>query len=185
MNIFYLSKNAQEAAQFHNDKHVVKMILESAQLLSTAHRVLDGHEVIEKKQVHGSLPARWRNVKRWKLNDNRDGHIYQSTHVNHPSAVWVRQSIDHYRYQYDLMYYLIGEYKYRYEGRDHKCEGLLHWLLNAPENIPIIPWVDPPQAMPDDCKVEGDSVQAYRNYYAKYKRDFAKWTRRGSPVWWS
>ena len=44
MNIFYLSHDVDECARFHVDKHVVKMILESAQLLSTAHRVLDGVE---------------------------------------------------------------------------------------------------------------------------------------------
>ena len=64
------------------------MILEYAQLLSTAHRVLDGVEIIEKKYVLGSLPARWRKCKVWKLNDDRDSILYKATHMNHPSAVW-------------------------------------------------------------------------------------------------
>lgn len=153
------------------------MILESAQLLSTAHRMLDG-QLTEGKSKTG------RNVKRWILNDNRENYIYQAGHVNHPSAVWTRSSIDHYRYLYDLMYFLIEEYKYRYDGKDHKCETLLSWLLNAPENIPIISWEEPPQAMPDECKVPGSSVQAYRNYYMMHKRDFANWKRRGQPSWY-
>ena len=44
MNIFYLDRDPVIAAQMMCDKHVVKMILESAQMLSTAHRVLDGDE---------------------------------------------------------------------------------------------------------------------------------------------
>ena len=44
MNIFYLNESPEIAAVEHNDKHCVKMILESAQMLCTAHRVLDGNE---------------------------------------------------------------------------------------------------------------------------------------------
>ena len=185
MNIFFLDRDPQIAAQMHNDKHVVKMILESAQLLSTAHRVIDGKESIEKKYVNGSLPARWRKVKRWTLTDSRDGLLYQSTHMNHPSAVWARSNIDHYRWLHDLMYYLVWEYKYRYNDKYHKCQSLQPALLNAPNNIEIIDWQDPPQAMPDDVKIPGNSVEAYRNYYAKYKGSLGKWTRRGEPSWWN
>ena len=39
-----------------------------------------------------------------------------------------------------------------------------------------------PQAMPDDVKGD-DSILAYRNYYIKYKKDFAKWTNRETPTW--
>ncbi len=42
MNIFYLDHDVYKCAEMHNDKHTVKMILEYAQLLSTAHRFLDG-----------------------------------------------------------------------------------------------------------------------------------------------
>jgi hypothetical protein len=65
MNIFYLHNDPEECAKQHNDKHVVKMILEYAQLLSTAHRVLDGHEVTE-------LTAGGRKIRRWKLESYLD-----------------------------------------------------------------------------------------------------------------
>lgn len=84
MNIFYLDSDPVVCAQMHCDKHVVKMILESCQLLSTAHRVLDGHSTIEKS-------ASGRNVKRWYLNDLRQGILYGATHINHPSAIWCRE----------------------------------------------------------------------------------------------
>jgi hypothetical protein len=85
MNIFYLHHDTKICAQYHNDKHCIKMILESAQLLSTAHRVIDGTQTIE--LVNG------RKRKRWSLdNPALDSVLYKATHVNHPSSVWVRQS---------------------------------------------------------------------------------------------
>ena len=142
-------------------------------------------ETAEKKYVAGSLPARWRNTKTWRLNDERENILYKSSHINHPSAVWARSNIDHYRYLYDLFVYLIDEYKYRYGGKSHKCESLLGPLFSAPVAIDCdSSWEDPPQAMPEDCK-ESDTVKAYRNYYMMHKRDFAKWTRRSQPNWWT
>jgi hypothetical protein len=184
MNIFYLDREPRIAAEYHCDKHVVKMILESAQLLSSAHRLLDGQLVEGKKIIEGSSPVRWRKTKQWVLNDNREKVLYGVSHVNHPSAIWARSNIDHYRYLYDLFVFLIQEYKYRYNNKNHKCEMLLQPLFPCPNNIDYeAPWTDPPQAMPDDCKVD-NAVQAYRNYYIKYKYKFAKWTRREIPSWY-
>lgn len=176
MNIFFLDRDPAIAATYHNDKHVVKMVLESAQLLSTAHRILDGQLVAGKSKTG-------RNVKRWILNDDREAILYKAGHVNHPSSVWVRANIDHYRFLYDLLYFLIGEYKYRYGGKSHKCEELLMPLLNAPHNIPIVDWQDPPRAMPDDCKVES-VVESYQKYYMTHKRKMASWKLRGAPHWY-
>jgi len=176
MNIFFLDRDVRTAAQYHCDKHVVKMILESAQLLSAAHRVLDGTMSIE-------TSASNRKTKNWKLNDEREAVMYKVSHLNHPSAVWARSNIDHYRWLYDLFYQLIGEYKYRYDGKYHKCEALLLPLFASPENIPIVDWQDPPQAMPDDCKT-ADTVEAYRNYYRTHKRRMANWKVRGTPIWY-
>ena len=177
MNIFFLDKDPYVAAQYHCDKHVVKMILESAQLLSTAHRILDGSMSIEPN-------ANGRKMKRWKLTDSRDSVLYTASHVNHPSAVWVRENMEHYRWLHNLMYFLIGEYKYRYDGKAHKCEALLAPLMDAPYNIDVLDWEDPPQAMPEDSKVPGDSVAAYRNYYMNHKRRMANWKVRGTPIWY-
>ena len=176
MNIFFLDRDVRIAAQYHNDKHVVKMILESAQLLSTAHRILDGNMVVQAN-------ASGRKMKRWLLSDSRDSVLYTAGHVNHPSAVWVRSNIDHYRWLYDLFYQLIGEYKYRYDNKRHKCEDLLIPLLSCPNNIPIVDWEDPPQCMPDECKT-ADVVEAYRNYYRTHKRRMASWKIRGTPSWY-
>jgi hypothetical protein len=86
MNIFYLDEDPKICAQYHCDKHVVKMIIEYAQLLSTAHRVLDGFE------GYGASKSGNRQVKIWTLHDSRDEILYKATHVNHPSNIWTRSN---------------------------------------------------------------------------------------------
>jgi len=114
----------------HNDKHCIKMILEYAQLLSTAHRVLDG-SIIERLSTSG------RKQKVYVLADNRDATLYSATHVNHPSAIWVRQSYANYVWLSKLLTELCKEYTYRY-GKIHKVErvGLEEELMYPPMNIP-------------------------------------------------
>ena len=116
MNIFYLSNDASECAQMHNDKHVVKMILEYAQLLSTAHRVLDGVESI-------GLSKTGRKQKRYVLPDDRDSALYSATHLNHPSAKWTRHCASNYQWLYEMWTYLLDEYLYRYI-KHHSAERL-------------------------------------------------------------
>lgn len=185
MNIFYLSHDTTECAQWHLDKHCVKMILESCQLLSTAHRVLDGIEKVEKRYVAGSLPARWRNIKRWKLSDSAlDQVIYQATHINHPSAIWVRQSSANYTWLQKLTISLLVEYEYRYE-REHKCKPIAEILSSVPKNIPIGEFAQVTCAMPDEYKVVGDSIESYRNYYRGAKARMASWKKRDVPEWFT
>lgn len=183
INIFYLSHDPVQCAQWHVDKHVVKMILESCQLLSTAHRVLDGTQTIEKRYVAGSLPARWRNIKRWKLaNSEHDKMVYQATHINHPSAVWVRQSSENYSWLHSLTIALLVEYEYRY-GKEHKCKNLANHLSRVPKNIPKEIFTQPTQAMPEEYKVYSDSIAAYRKYYIGAKARMASWKNRVKPDW--
>lgn len=176
MNIFYLDSDVTKCAEYHNDKHVVKMILEYAQLLSTAHRVLDGKEYID--------ASSGRKIKRWRLEDTSlEGQLYKATHINHPSAVWVRQSNNNYNWLVCLFQSLLSEYTYRY-GKIHSCDRLVYWLRQPPVNIPIGYKTQPTPAMPDEYKVP-DSVQSYRNYYVGAKKTMAKWKNRPVPEWWS
>lgn len=176
MNIFYLSSIPSTAAEYHVDKHCVKMILESAQLLSTAHRVLDGVETIQ-------LNKSGRKVKRWILPDDGRSVLYEATHINHPSAVWVRQSKQNYLWLYYLFDALCKEYTYRY-GKVHKCEReLIHKQLSfPPKNITMFRgFTEPTPAMPDKYKVSGDSIQSYRNYYNGEKTRMFAWKNRPVP----
>ena len=167
MNIFYLDRNPKIAAQMMCDKHVVKMILESAQMLSTAHRVLDGDEYA-----------------------NKVG-LYKMAHKNHPSTIWVRSSYQQYKWLYDHMVALMEEYTHRY-GKHHATERLKVPLSEYPKAIPVsgqwflhsyeTAFIDPPQCMPELCKGE-DTVLAYQNYYIIEKSGFARWTKREIPTW--
>ena len=177
MNIFYLDHNPDECARMHADKHVVKMILEYAQLLSTAHRVLDGEEKIE-------LNARGARMRRWYHPDpDMDTNLYKSTHVNHPSAVWVRQSVLHYKWLTQLWLALMLEYKYRY-GKHHATEKLIPYLLIEPKNIPqTLVFNQPTPAMDDEFIISDDNIINYRNYYNIAKQDLLVYTKRDKPYW--
>tara|TARA_B100000519_G_C14119456_1_gene379705 strand:+ start:15 stop:578 length:564 start_codon:yes stop_codon:yes gene_type:complete len=177
MNIFYLHENPRECAKLHCDKHVTKMIVEYAQLLSTAHRVLNGEQYIDSSSG--------RRIKRWKLDDvEMENNLYKASFINHPSAVWVRASEDNYRYLANLWYELCLEYEYRFwhNAKKHKTfQTLQHYLPLIPKNIDHNKGLtEMPQCMPDDVKAD-NAVDAYRNYYVQYKKSFAKWTDRPTP----
>jgi len=160
MNIFYLHDNPEVAASWHCDKHCIKMILESAQLLSTAHRELDGDEYADSVN------------------------LYKSFSPNHPSNIWIREARANYRWVWDLLFALCSEYTERYD-KVHAVQrnGILSALAPSPSNIPLEVFSQPPQCMPDEYKVQDDTVLSYRNYYHGEKAYFAKW-RLGEPTWW-
>ena len=177
MNIFYLHPEAQKCAEMHCDRHVLKMIIEYAQLMSTAHRVLDGEE-------YYALTANGRKIKRWRMPDEKyENGLMLACHVNHPSAVWTRQSKANYVWLNQMWNHLLLEYTHRY-GKRHACADRMEFLYVWPENIPDLPFTEPPPAMPDYCKVSGDSITSYQKYYINEKVRFARWTNRNTPVWY-
>lgn len=157
MNIFYLDKDVELCARWHNDKHVIKMILESCQLLSTAHHLLD---------------------------NNPSNELYKMTHKNHPSAIWVRESVHNYNWLWQLTLALNEEFKRRYKKKsDHlSIVKLKHILSIAPDLIPVVPFSEPPQCMPEEFRMD-DTEQAYRFYYCEGKRHLATWTDTEIPYW--
>ena len=178
MNIFYLHEDPKTCAEMHIDKHCVKMIIEYAQLMSTAHRMLDGLEY-EGRTKTG------RRVKRWLCEDiAKEQIVYKASHIHHPSAVWVRESAYQYWWLYQMWSHLCDEFTYRY-GKQHLTDYKLRKVLREiPKNAPLNkPFTEPPQAMPDEVKVVGDSITAYRQYYMKHKRGFATWKKDRKPEW--
>ena len=175
MNLFYLDEDPWISAELHCDKHVVKMIIEYAQMLSTAHRMLDGEQYTDSSSG--------RRIQRWELeNSNMDEVLYKASHINHPSTRWVRENAIQYQYAYDMFTNLCDEYTYRY-GKTHLTDSKLRYSLDIlPKNIKLGEWSEPPQCMPEDVKVPNDSLKAYHKYYAVYKKDFAKWTDRPVPT---
>jgi hypothetical protein len=154
MNIFYLDHNPRTAAEMMHDKHVVKMILETAQILSTVcHR-----------------------------HDTWVEEMYRPTHPHHPSVVWAGDSSAHFHWLVEHGQHLCNEYNYRY-GRFHRSGPVIDLCgAEAPVHFPARTWVQPTQAMPDEFKIAGDSVAAYRAYYLGRKVEQSSWTRRPVPT---
>ena len=175
MNIFYLDPKPETCAQMHCDKHVVKMILEYAQLMSTAHRVLDGYL---EEDIQNN-----RKIKRWHLTDEKEHILYKASHINHPSAIWVRESESNYLWLYTMWCELLKEYTERY-GKHHASEALKMYLSVLPRHMPKGQYTEPPPAMPDKYKVAHNSVQSYKNYYLHEKNHFATWKHGKIPSWW-
>ena len=158
------------------DRHVVKMILETAQLLSTAHRMLDGRMTLGKTKTG-------RNAKRFILDDGRDSIVYQATHMNHPSAVWTRTSVENYLWLVEHFYALNDEYSHRYGGKVHKCFGLAYCLQSPPQNLRDYDMTEMPCAMDKQYIVSDDPITNYRNYYREGKKNLHSYTRRDPPPW--
>lgn len=180
MNIFVLNENPTIAAREHCDKHVVKMILESAQMLSTAHRMLDGTEQI---QVRNG-----RKNRVWFLTDTvREKHLYQAVHMNHPCTIWTRESEWNYRWHYELFCSLCDEYTYRY-GKVHTTDSKLRdHLRMLPYNIPDGKLTPFRLAMGSNPECMGpDPINSYRSFYkTKQKRFKMVWTKRPTPKWFT
>ena len=180
MNIFILSQDPVTAAQMQCNKHVPKMVVESAQMLSTTHRILDGVE------YRAPSKSGKRMVKHWKLDDpTMEKWLYKAVHVKHPCTIWSGQSILNYAWHYKHFKALCDEYTYRY-GKQHKtARDLLYYLSKTPKNIPIVDQTPFPLAMKSnpECMFE-DAVKAYQAFYqTKQHRFKMEWTGRPVPDW--
>jgi len=156
MNIFVLDLDTKKCAEYHCDKHVVKMILETAQLLCGVH---------------------WATESPYEA-------PYKLSHKNHPCAIWARECIENYIWLCDLGMELCEEYTYRY-GKRHKSQAIIEWcIINKPyirENGDITPFA---LAMPDEYKVSS-AVESYKNYYIGAKSGIASWKSREVPEWYN
>lgn len=158
MNIFFLDWRPKVAAEYHCDKHVVKMIIETAQMLYCAH---------------------------WMINpSNLPSNAYKLAHKNHPCSIWVRQSLSNYYWLCSLGWFLCKEYQLRYGShKTHKTEAHIRWLFANPPNVVDLGLTTPAQAMPDEYKTE-NPIRAYRKFYIGSKlqsRGIVKYTWRPPP----
>lgn len=155
MNIFFLDTCPFKAGKEHCDKHIVKMILEYGQMLSTAHRILD---------------------------NNNHPLLYKKAFINHPMTIWVRQSFHHYIYLYNLWTECLHEYRRRY-AKVHKAEEMMILLSKCPKNLKSEIWQNPPQCMPEIYKRK-NYIAGYRAFYLGEKSRFAKWKTTKIPTWY-
>ena len=164
MNLFILDNDPIKAAQLQCDKHVVKMIVESAQMLSTAHRMLDGVQTRRKSQSGKTMS------KYWELPDDREAVLYKAVHMGQPCTVWTMQNDNNYRWHYDHFSALCREYTYRYDKTHATQTKLKSYLMKLPNNIKegwkyqMTPFALAMKAEPQ-CINENDIVQSYKDYY--------------------
>ena len=181
MNIFILDNDPVIAAQQQCDKHVVKMIVESGQMLSTAHRMLDG--VVERRPSKSGKTT----VNYYKLNDEREDIIYKAVHFNHPCSIWTRESCCNYSWHYEHFIALCEEYTYRY-GKVHSTDTKLRKeLKQVPTNISVKHMTPFKLAMGSnpECMFE-DAVKSYRAFYHTKQEKFSMvWTKRPIPSWFN
>ena len=154
MNIFALNKDPIESAIIQHDKHIVKMILESAQMLCSVYD----------DSVINEIP-------------------YKRVHYNHPCSIWVRTDMNNFYWLVKHGYALCKEYTHRYK-KIHKSQAVIKWCIENSYRISNIPYqcmTKFAQAMPDEYKNES-GVLAYQNYYISEKLNSkSKWTNRKIP----
>ena len=184
MNIFILDKDPIKAAEYHCDKHVVKMILESAQMLCASHwmhllkNYYDG-EITDFKRV--------KDIQAW-LNDDINTHPverppWKLTHMRHPCTLWTNESRSNYNWHWKLGAALCKEYTKRYH-KIHKSEAVLDWLgKNTPRLMKDKGLTPFRICMKEEYKISEEPIACYREYYIKDKVRFAKWKTQ-EPHWW-
>ena len=156
MNIFHLDKDPKICAEYHCDRHVVKMILETAQMLATAYQKHCGD----------------------------DDNLYKSAYPKHPMTIWVGESVENFSYAHLLGKELGKQYTKRY-GKIHKSSNIINAfnngrLQNIEDRFPSQYFTRPPLCMPDEYKSD-DYIQSYRNYYIGDKKRFARYTLVDTP----
>jgi hypothetical protein len=202
MNIFPIERTTDgapdpiESARVQCDQHIQKMYLESAQMLSTAHRLLDGVLTkVPSTDKQGNFvylkSGTQRFKKHWKLKDDRDSQLYAAVHPKHPTTLWTMESHENYDWHYDHFVELLLEFERRH-GKMPKTAALREILSRHPTNIPRVSGTTIKLAMQQfpQCVVyldsgEVDVVESYRNFYIEDKERFATWNKgRPAPQWW-
>lgn len=181
MNIFVLDNDHKKCAEYHPNQQLPKMVLESCQLMSAAHRMIDG------KLVEG-FNANGRKRKEYKLSDPKiDKIIYSASHTGHPCTLYTKETVDNYLWLWEHTKYLSEEFTYR-TGKVHlSWEKLGKILATPPKGLTKTGLTEFCQCFPSQYKVDRDAVQGYRNYFNAEKQILqnrpAQWKKRDIPYW--
>lgn len=153
MNIFFTSDSPVHCAEYLDDKRVVKMCLETAQMLCTA------------------------------INESGNKAPYKSTHKNHPSCKWVRESQANFEWTRKHFVALCWEYKKRY-GKIHKSFKVIIDEINSFKDLPDIGLTPIP-----NCAANKEKGLCYKDIpdtilaYKMYLND--RWdTDTRTPTWY-
>lgn len=178
MNIFVLSPDPLQCAEYHCDKHIVKMITEHNQILGSISYVARGINAKKKitpdfiLETFSGFPRKDPSGAPWP---------YGIGYKDHPCTKWTGRSRQNYLWLCELNLYMCREFTKRW-GREHAGEQITHWYLQNQPSLPSLGLTPFAQAMPLSCK-HPDAVVAYRNYYMRYKAHFARWAYSKRP-WW-
>lgn len=188
MNIFVLDNNPKRAAQYHCDKHVPKMIVETTQLLSWAYYYHFGFNPFETDRAkRGRALIKLRKYLK-RRNFPRELGMYKvnKSQWNHPCTKWVRRSKHNWAWTLALGLQLCNEYSIRYGRKEHACFKLLKWMQSNVIQLPGIGITQRPQAFGphNHLRIHRKPIKAYRAYYMEAKSDFATWTRAREKPWW-
>lgn len=156
MNIFVLDLDFEKNVSYYVDKHVSKMVLETAQLLCFAHHKLGTDPKI--------IPYK-----------------SSKSHLNHPCSKWVSQSFSNYLWLVKLGIHIGKEFEYR-RGKSHKSSEVIKWASNNYPKIIDKGLTTFALAMPEVYRGK-DPVESYRNYYVGDKKHIFQWTKREIPEW--
>ena len=182
MNIFILDENPTKCAEYHCNKHLVKMITEHNQILGSIAYTSRG--ITRKKDITSEFIEK--NFQGFpRKNEDGSPRPYGIGYKNHPCTTWAATSMGNYGWLCTLTLEMCKEYTKRY-GKVHAGEAICRWYFTqaeAPDLLPTHKMTPFVQAMPDDCK-NPDAVKAYRKYYKEYKSGFAKWPEDRVPHWW-
>ena len=184
MNIFVISFNPKEAAEQHCDKHVIKMILETTQLLYHCWAFFDEDYWRSFIEMELSLNTTLINMQESGQKVNFNTYKSGKGHMNHPCSKWVRESVENYKWLCALGLHLCEEKMHRWpKNKQHSCLGHLEVLSkNIPRELPIIPLTRFALAMPEAYKQES-VIHSYHMYYNMEKNKMFEWTNRESPDW--
>jgi hypothetical protein len=162
VNFFYLDSNPQICAQYYCNKHVLKIPIEIAQILSKVH-----HEL--KSDINYNL-------------------VYKNSLVVKNTLgpyIWAIESHENYLWTCNLGIELINEYKLRYNKESHKTESILLFLRNNPPKLPKIGITKFRGTNKYDMfqYVSKDPIVCARYNYAEMKCNNDSWTKRNIPDW--
>jgi len=182
MNIFVLDESPKKSAEYHCDKHVVKMILESGQMMCTAHWL---H--LLKNYYDGDISdfKRVKDIQSWLFENTHplEQPPWKISHMRHPCTLWTNESYSNYMCHWELAIELCSEYTKR-DHKVHKSEAVIDWLgKNTPRLMQDKGMTPHPICMKEEYKINNDVVKSYRNYYIMDKVRFAKW-KTIEPPWW-
>lgn len=163
MNIFVLDETPTDAARYHFDDHVRRMILVYYQIMSSAHLINDNAQIAEKR---GLQLVTWEGE------------------YDHPCAQWARQSWANYSWLSALAVALTDQYVIRF-GKQHALTAAVRKMhMMAPLNIRCHPERSPFVQMVGMYHSRKSAVEGYRDHYFYTKHHLAKWSVVGMPQWW-